>query len=426
MISDKRVEELILDQKEIFLSRDLGTQRRVDFDRHCAHEQVVVISGIRRSGKSTLMRQFANRYKEFYYVNFDDERLIDFELADFSGLMLAFNKMHPEIKVMFIDEIQSVPGWERFIRRIHDEGFKIFLTGSNANLLSSELATHLTGRYSKIELYPFAFNELLDFLHIDYHKVSSSKKAGILLAFDKYLEQGGFPEFLKYRDGEFLKRIYDDILFRDIITRFGIRDTKEFRQLVHYLFSNMTKEVSYHSLKNALGFKSAMSVRSYIGFLEEAYLIFELFKYDFSLKKQYANPKKIYVIDNGMRNAVSFRFSGDNGRLLENLVFIELKRRHDSVYYYRRKHECDFVTEDKGMISYAIQVCFELNTTNREREVNGLLEAKNDLGIEQGMILTYNQDEKITTGEGLDIVVVPVWRWLLEESFPIASYAPAR
>lgn len=421
MIPDKRLEELLLDQKETFLSRSPGISRRVDFNRYCANEQVVVISGIRRSGKSTLMRQFAGRYKEFYYINFDDERLIDFELSDFSSLTLAFNKIYPGARVMFIDEIQNVLGWERFIRRAHDEGYKIFLTGSNANLLGSDLATHLTGRYSKIELYPFSFIELLNFEHIEYDAVSTLKKAELLLAFDRYLIQGGFPEFLKYRDDEFLKRIYDDILFRDIITRFSIRDTKGFRQLVQYLFSNMTKEAGYHSLKNALGFKSAMSVRSYIGFLEESYLIFELFKYDFSLKKQYANPKKIYVIDNGMRNAVSFRFSGDDGRLLENLVFIELKRRNAGIYYYRSKHECDFVIEDKGALSSAIQVCFELNATNRDREVSGLLEAMTELRIKTGMILTYNQDENIQVGEGLDIVVLPVWRWLLEEPIPRAS-----
>lgn len=418
MTLDKQLEELILDQKEMFLSREPGTLRRVDFDRHCSHEQIVVISGIRRSGKSTLMRQFANRYEDFYYINFDDERLIDFELADFSLLMLAFNKLRPGIRVMFIDEIQNVDGWERFIRRIHDEGYKIFITGSNARLLGSELATHLTGRYSKIELYPFAFTELLDFRHIDYRTMTSAKKAELLVAFDEYLEHGGFPEFLKYGDEEFLKRIYDDILFRDIITRFGIREMKAFRQLVHYLFSNMTKEASYHSLKNALGFKSAMSVRNYIGFLDESYLIFELFKYDYSLKKQYANPKKIYVIDNGMRNAVSFRFSEDIGRLLENLVFIELKRRNAGVYYYRRKHECDFITEEKGTLLSAIQVCFELNDGNRGRETSGLLEAMNELGIRQGMILTYNQDDMITAGEGVDIAVVPVWRWLLEGQIP--------
>jgi len=418
MIPDKRLEELILDQKATFLSREPGTMRCVDFDRYCSHAQIVVISGVRRSGKSTLMRQFADRYEDFYYINFDDERLFDFELADFSRLMLGFNKLRPGVRVMFIDEIQNVGGWERFIRRIHDEGYKIFLTGSNARLLGSELATHLTGRHSKIELYPFAFPELLDFKHIDYREVTSAKKAELLVAFDDYLKNGGFPEFLKYHDAEFLKRTYDDILFRDIITRFGIRETKAFRQLVNYIFSNMTKEASYNSLKNATNLRSAMSVRNYIGFLDESYLIFELLKYDRSVKKQYANPKKIYVIDNGMRNAVSFRSSADSGRLLENLVFIDLKRRNAGLFYYRRKHECDFVIEDNGMLSSAIQVCFELNGENREREVSGLVEAMHDLSIKQGMILTYNQDDMITTEEGVEISVIPVWRWLLEEGLP--------
>ncbi|GAB6285254.1 MAG: ATP-binding protein [Methanoregula sp.] len=415
MIPDKQLEDLIIDQKATFLSRDPGTKRSVDFERYCLHAQIVVISGIRRSGKSTLMRQFACRYDDFYYINFDDERLFDFELADFSQLMIVFNKVHPGVRVMFIDEIQMVSGWERFIRRIHDEGYKIFLTGSNARLLGTELSTHLTGRYAKIELYPFAFTELLAFRQIDHRELTVKKKAELLGAFDDYLKNGGFPEFLKYRDTEFLKRIYDDILFRDIITRFGIRETKVFRQLVNYIFTNLTKEASYHSLKAAVQLRSPMSVRTYIGYLDESYLIFELLKYDRSLKKQYANPKKIYVIDNGMRNAVSFCSSADSGRLLENLVFIELRRRGTGLFYYRRKHECDFILEDHGVLVSAIQVCFDLNDENREREVNGLLESMKDLGIDRGMILTYNQDDVIRPDEGLEIFVVPVWRWLLEE-----------
>ena len=413
MIPDTRLEELILDQKEVFLSRDPGTIRQLDFEHYLSHEQIVVISGIRRSGKSTLMRQFTGRFPAFYYINFDDERLIDFGLADFSRLMVAFQKILPDVRVIFIDEIQNVEGWERFVRRIHDEGYKIFLTGSNARLLGSELATHLTGRYVKIELYPFSFAELLAFRQIGYGTVSSSKKAEILAVFDEYLEHGGFPEFIRYRDREFLQRTYDDILFRDIITRFGIREVKAFKQLVQYLFANLASEASYNALKKTLGFKSPMSVRSYIGFVEESYLIFECFRYDRSLKKQFANPKKIYVIDTGMRNAVAFRFSEDSGRLLENLVFIELKRRNDEVWYFRGKRECDFVIRDSGVITSAIQVCYELNGTNREREIGGLVEAMTDLGLDEGIILTYSQDETIPVDTGRTITVVPVWRWLL-------------
>jgi predicted AAA+ superfamily ATPase len=413
MIPDTRLEELILDQKEVFLSRDPGTTRQLDFEHYLSHEQIVVISGIRRSGKSTLMRQFAGRFPDFYYINFDDERLIDFGLDDFSRLMVVFQKIHPDVRVIFIDEIQNIDGWERFVRRIHDEGYKIFLTGSNARLLGSELATHLTGRYVKIELYPFSFAELLAFKQIEYGTVSSSKKAEILAVFDEYLEHGGFPEFIRYQDREFLQRTYDDILFRDIITRFGIREVKAFKQLVQYLFANLASEASYNALKKTLGFKSPMSVRSYIGFVEESYLLFECFRYDRSLKKQFANPKKIYVIDTGMRNAVAFRFSEDSGRLLENLVFIELKRRTTDVYYLRGKRECDFVIRDSGVITSAIQVCYELNGTNREREIGGLVEAMTGLGLDEGIILTYSQDETIPVDNGRTITVMPVWRWLL-------------
>jgi uncharacterized protein len=413
MIPDTRLEELILDQKEVFLSRDPGTTRQLDFEHYLSHEQIVVISGIRRSGKSTLMRQFAGRFPDFYYINFDDERLIDFGLDDFSRLMVVFQKIHPDVRVIFIDEIQNIDGWERFVRRIHDEGYKIFLTGSNARLLGSELATHLTGRYVKIELYPFSFAELLAFRQIEYGTVSSSKKAEILAVFDEYLEHGGFPEFIRYQDREFLQRTYDDILFRDIITRFGIREVKAFKQLVQYLFANLASEASYNALKKTLGFKSSMSVRSYIGFVEESYLLFECFRYDRSLKKQFANPKKIYVIDTGMRNAVAFRFSEDSGRLLENLVFIELKRRTTDVYYLRGKRECDFVIRNSGVITSAIQVCYELNGTNREREIGGLVEAMTDLGLEEGIILTYSQDETIPVENSRTITVMPVWRWLL-------------
>jgi hypothetical protein len=413
MIPDTRLEELILDQKEVFLSRDPGTTRELDFEHYLSHEQIVVISGIRRSGKSTLMRQFAGRFPDFYYINFDDERLIDFGLADFSRLMVIFQKILPGVRVIFLDEIQNIDGWERFVRRIHDEGYKIFLTGSNARLLGSELATHLTGRYVKIELYPFSFTELLAFRQIGYESVSSAKKAEILAVFDDYLEHGGFPEFIRYQDREFLQRTYDDILFRDIITRFGIREVKAFKQLVQYLFANLASEASYQALKKTLGFKSPMSVRSYIGFVEESYLLFECFRYDRSLKKQYANPKKIYVIDTGMRNAVAFRFSEDSGRLLENLVFIELKRRNAEVWYFRGKQECDFVIRDSGAVTSAIQVCYELTASNREREIGGLVEAMTGLGLDEGIILTYNQEETIPMEQGRTIGVIPVWRWLL-------------
>jgi hypothetical protein len=417
MMTTSQLEQLVLSQKESFLSRDPGIPREVDASRYRKTGQIVVISGIRRSGKSTLLRQFSMLYKNFHYINFDDDRLLEFSLGDFSTLMLVYEKISPGTKVIFIDEIQNIAGWERFIRRIHDDGYKVFLTGSNAKLLSAELGTHLTGRYIKITLYPFSFREVLRFRSVSVDRITEKKKARILAEFDRYLTFGGFPEYLKYADPEYLKRTYDDILFRDIIGRFGIREVKAFRQLAHYLFTNMANMASYNALKKALGFKSVVSVRDYVGFLEEAFLVFEIFKYDYSLKKQYVNDKKIYVIDNGMRNAVAFQFSEDRGRLLENCVFIELLRRNAPVYFFKNTGECDFVTEDHGKVTAALQVCYELSQKNRDRELDGLTSAMLTLGIKNGIILTYHQEETIVHN-GFSLHVLPVWQWLLEYELP--------
>ena len=417
MMTTSQLEELVLSQKESFLSRDPGIPREVDASRYQRTGQIVVISGIRRSGKSTLLRQFSLLYKDFHYINFDDDRLLEFSLTDFSTLMLVYEKISPGTKVIFIDEVQNITGWERFIRRIHDDGYKVFLTGSNAKLLSAELGTHLTGRYMKITLYPFSFREVLQFRSVSVERITERKKARILAEFDLYLTGGGFPEYLKYTDPEYLKRTYDDILFRDIIGRFGIREVKAFRQLAHYLFTNMANMASYNALKKALGFKSVVSVRDYVGFLEEAFLVFELFKYDYSLKKQYVNNKKIYVIDNGMRNAVAFQFSDDRGRMLENCVFIELLRRNAPVYFFKNTGECDFVTEDHGKVTAAFQVCYDLSQKNRDRELEGLTSAMLTLGIKNGIILTYHQEETIAY-KGFSLQVLPVWRWLLEYQLP--------
>ncbi|MDD1690497.1 MAG: ATP-binding protein [Methanoregula sp.] len=413
MIPASQLEELVLSQKESFLSRNPGTPREIAAERFLKTGQIVVITGIRRCGKSTLMRQLSEQYSDFLYINFDDDRLMDFTVKDFPDLMLVFEKTTPGTKVLFIDEIQNVAGWERFIRRIHDEGYKVFLTGSNANLLSAELGTHLTGRYTKITLYPFSFREVLRLRSIGTDRITGKKKAAIFAEFDRYLTGGGFPEYLKYGDFEYLTRIYDDILFRDIISRFGIREVKGFRQLAHYLFTNIANAATYNALRNTLGFKSVVSVRDYVGFLEAAYLIFEIFRYDFSLKKQYVHEKKLYCIDTGMRNAVAFRFSDDKGRMLENLVLIELLRRGKSVYFFKTRKECDFITEDRGTVTGAIQVCYELSRENRERELDGLAGAMAMYNLAGGIILTYHQEETIIHGN-TSIRVLPVWKWLIE------------
>lgn len=413
MINISLLEKVVNDQLEHFRKKETGTPRRVDSERHLKSQQITVISGIRRSGKSTLMSQFARQTGEYYYINFDDERLINFAVEDFQNLMVVFQKLYPAMTV-FIDEVQNIAGWERFVRRIHDEGYKIFLTGSNARLLSSELSTHLTGRYLKIELYPFSFMEFLDFKDVDYSIASSKTRAAVLRLFDEYLKKGGFPEFVRYNDPESLKRVYDDILYRDILVRFKIREVMGFKNLASFLFSNFTKETSYNSLKNNIGFKSVTSVKSYIDFMREAYLLFELPKYDYSLKKQVSTGKKIYAVDNGLRNTVSFYFSEDEGRLLENLVFVELKRRGEEIFYFKGKNECDFIIRRGLKIAEAIQVSRELKRgISEEREINGIMEAVKSFKLKTGTILTGHQEDTLIK-DGITLKLAPVWKWLIE------------
>ncbi|OGC08955.1 AAA family ATPase [candidate division WOR-1 bacterium RIFCSPLOWO2_12_FULL_45_9] len=412
MIQAEKLEEIIADQLKAFKAKDFGVKRGVDFQKHLKTNQITVISGIRRSGKSTLLFQFSKEFERFYYVNFDDERLVDFTLEDFDTLMLVFHKLYHS-RVVFIDEVQNVERWELFVRRIYEEGYKVFVTGSNAKLLSSDLATRLTGRYFKIELYPFSFKEYLNFEKVDYGKKDTLTRSKILRNFSDYLTEGGFPEYVRHREAEFIKRIYEDVLYKDLLVRFKVKETKSFRELAGFLFSNFTKELSYRSLKNFLGFKSITSVKNYIGFMQESYLIFELLKYDYSLKKQFVSDKKIYVIDNGMRNAVAFSFSEDSGKMLENLVFVELKRRAKEVYYYKGKKECDFIIREKGKITEAIQVTQRIEVDNETRELGGMSEALERFRLKTGLIITEDQagEKKIGSKK---IKIMPAWKWLLE------------
>jgi hypothetical protein len=210
-----------------------------------------------------------------------------------------------------------------------------------------------------------------------------------------------------------LHRIYEDILYRDILTKNNIRETKAFRQLVTFLFSNISKEASYNNLSKTLGFKSVMSVKNYISFIEESYLLFEHYKYDYSLKKQYISNKKIYGIDTGLRNSVAFSVSDDMGRLIENVVFIELQRRARMSYYFKNKHECDFVIMEKGKITEAIQVTSCIDKQNQHREIEGLIEANRVLSPVKLIIITSEQEELLKY-KGKKINIIPLWKWLTE------------
>lgn len=417
MISKEVLRHLVIQQKARiekpgdFIERTIFPLVRGAMDDN----RVLILTGIRRSGKSTLLAQLMRAADHCCYFNFEDERLLAFRAEDFALLDEVLIEVYGPANTYFFDEIQNVERFETFVRRLQDSGKKIILTGSNATLLSREFGTRLTGRYKLFELYPFSFAEYLRFRSIAVQKESfylTEERAGLIRAFGRYVECGGMPEYLKNNDPDYLRTLYDNILYRDIIARYSIRRQRLVRELVGILASTVTLPFTYNSLKKSIGLTNAITVKEYISYLNGAYLFFELLRFDYSIKKQLGSPRKIYCIDTALCTLNGFSLAPDRGRLLENIVFLELKRQHEEVFYFTGTRECDFIIRDRKKISAAFQVCYELTVENRERECGGLLEAMEKFGLTKGTILTYDQEEEIPAG-GKTIVVVPVWKWLL-------------
>lgn len=412
---DKNILKLtILEQRDFFDQPGKFVERRVDKSA-VKSKKVTVITGVRRGGKSTLLKQIAKNYKGYYYLNFEDDRLLDFSYRDFDNLRELFLEIFGEQNVFFFDEIQNVYGWEKFVTRLFREGCKVFVTGSNARLLSSELATALSGRHRVVKLYPFSFKEFLDFNKFPVKEFYRVKERGLLKKyFHQYLKAGGFPETIKNQDKEDLRQLHQDILIKDLIVRFKIKDVKSFRELSLFLLSNTAGLISYNNLKKVLEFKSVTTVKNYVDFLEESYLNFSLFKFDYSIKKQIINDRKVFSIDTGLINAVAFSFSENYGHILENLIFLELKRRNRNVFYHKNKKECDFVIKEGRKIVGAIQVTKDLTAENKEREIDGLLEAMSAYNLKRGFIITKDEESEMHL-KGKKIFIVPAYKWLLRE-----------
>lgn len=407
------LKEAVLDQRELFDKKGDFVER-VFPKEFLTTKKISVISGIRRSGKSTLLHQISQSFPSFAYLNFEDERMLDFSYQDFNALLEVFLELYGEQQVYLFDEIQNVFGWEKFVRRLFTDGKKIFVTGSNAKLLSSELATALSGRHIKFELYPFSFKEFLDFNGFQFKKNYTTKERGLIIRrFNDYLEFGGFPEIAGSQSKKELKQLYQDVLIKDLLIRFKIRETKAFRDMALYLLSNVSSPFSFHDIRNMLGIKSVTSVKNYIDFFEEAYLFYNLYKFDYSVRKQIINDRKIYSVDTGIVNAVAFKFSENLGKNLENAVFIELKRREREIYYHKAKKECDFLVKEGMKITAAIQVSHNLSgPKTKKREIDGLLEAMETHQLKNGIIITLDE-EKEERVNSFKVKIIPAWKWIL-------------
>ncbi len=386
-------------EKGVGLERDLIHQLPTDLPNHA-----LIISGIRRCGKSTLLSQWMKKIDfEGFFLNFDTPKLYNFELTDFE--LLDEMIVQSRKKSLFFDEIQVIDGWELYVRQKLDQGYKVAITGSNASLLSKELGTKLTGRHINKELFPFSFSEFLR-----YHEAKPDAESLL-----RYMTIGGFPEYIKTENPDILAVLIDDILYRDIAVRYNIRDVKSLKRLLLFLAANNGNLVTATKLTQTLGIKSPATILDYFSYFEQSYLLQLMPKFSYSYRVQLVNPRKIYFVDTGLINVVDVSFSHDFGRKLENVIFWELRRQNKEIYYYNENgYECDFVVCNNKIPEQLIQVCYELNKDNSTREERGLLDAMNFFKLDKGTIITLNQQDTILHHEK-KIEVIPAYRYLSQQ-----------
>jgi len=386
-------------------------------------KEIVDLVGPRRSGKSSILKLIIKRLKlsgNFLYINFEDPFFVTNNNPQIIEELVAVFKeyFNPKLEYLFFDEIQEINQWEKAVRKLRDgEKFKIFITGSSSKLLSGEISSLITGRHLSYNIFPLSFSEFLAFrgIKICAKKDIILKEKKFFKMFNEYLKIGGFPEAVLTENPELLKNYFYDILQKDIVMRHNIREKEILEKMAVYLLSNSGKITSIESLKTAFNI-SFFAAQSYLEYFKESFLVFELPQFSYSLKKQSKALKKIYAVDIGLANAVSFKFSEDKGRMLENAVFLELKNKEGEIYYYKTKNnlEVDFMVKEKTKIKKLIQVCWTLeDKKTKERELRSLMAAMDELKLKDGFILTYNEEDEIKMNKKI-INVVPCWKWLLE------------
>ncbi|OGH88110.1 MAG: hypothetical protein A3J93_04035 [Candidatus Magasanikbacteria bacterium RIFOXYC2_FULL_42_28] len=434
-ITGEIIKRVISEQRQNFLNTAGQIERDIlthpDFSHWRALKEIIVITGVRRSGKSFLLRLIWQKIQatvpvapdNFLYVNFDDEKMINFKSADFDLLLETFYEIfkvnHHQNIFLFFDEIQNISGWEKFLNRLQEsDKFKIFVTGSNATLLSKEISSALTGRNFSLTLYPLSFREFVNFKNkklLDTRaRHLTENRAQLKKLFNGYSENGGFPEIVLNGYRPLLQEYLKNIIYRDIVLRRRIRHEFNLREIVAFVVSNIGVVLSLDNIAKMTGTKNLMTVKNYLGYLEDSFLFFNLPRHSYSIKQQIYNPDKIFTVDPGLYHEVSTASSTNDGRLLENIVFLELKRRSQTIFYFKENNECDFVIQGKNKVMSAMQVTKSLDLSNRDREINGLLEAVKKFNLKNGLILTMDQSEVIKI-KNQKITAMPIWQWLLEK-----------
>ena len=382
-----------------------------------------VVIGVRRSGKSTLCFNALRKAGVHYaYANFDDERLEELGTQDLDNVLQTLYKIYGKFDYLFLDEIQNIDGWPLFVNRLLRQRIHIIITGSNAKLLSTELATHLTGRHHKIELFPFSFKDWCSIKDVDYTRLTTKNKGLLSKAYEEYFRQGGFPELISGEENpkEYISTLIDNIISQDIRKRYKIRNIDALKRLAHHILNETPTLIVKETLQNIIGIKSERTLGNYLMYLNQTYLISTISKYS-SRSRERARNEKSYAIDVSFMDKRENAFSGENlGWRLETIVYLELLRRkagtENDIYYYQgRSAEADFVVCDGNKTLAVYQVCYDIsNDKTRKREIKGCIAGAKATKCDNLFLITDHESE-IIEEDGYTIQVVPIWEWLTRE-----------
>ena len=384
-----------------------------DTDLLLSSSLIKLITGPRRVGKST-QALLMLRDKNFAYLNFDNYSLLD--AWDANLVMRMLDDVYPGYEYILLDEVQNLDGWDLWVSELYRLGKNLVITGSNARMLSGEMATVLTGKYLQLEMLPFSLEEFFDWNKLDLHCLNPEDKTNSLVLADDYLRNGGYPEVVASRQltRSYLDTLFDSIVWKDVAKRHNVRNVTDLNNLAMYLVSNFCNPVSANDLTTELGFSSVNTTRKYMDYLHEPYLFYYLSRYNNKLKLMKKAPRKVYVVDNGFVTSKAFSLSDNLGRLLENQVFIELVRRgydvERTMFYYRSRNdkEVDFVLRKEAHIERLVQVCYDMsNPKTEKREVDSIVECAGELKCRNLVIVTDN-DKRTIEKDGYKIDVVPI------------------
>ena len=401
-------------ERDELLSRPYLTRRSSqDFDTLLNSHLIKLITGPRRVGKST-QALLMLRDKNFAYLNFDSQQLLD--AWDANLVMRMLDDVYPGYDYLLLDEVQNLDAWDLWVSELYRQGKNLVITGSNAKMLSSEMATVLTGKYLQVEMLPFSLEELFDWNKLDLHHIMPEQGAECKVLTDDYLRNGGYPEVVASRQlvRSYLDTLFDSIVWKDVAKRHKVRNITDLNNLALYLVSNFGNPLSANELAEELGLSSVNTTKKYMDYLHEPYLFYYLSRYNNKLKLMKKAPRKVYVVDNGFVAAKAFSVTENLGRLLENQVFIELVRRgydtEKTMFYYRSRNdkEVDFVLRQGTHIERLVQVCYDMSSPKTEkREVDAIVECAGELKCDNLTIVTYD-DERTTEKDGYKINIVPI------------------